>query len=127
MTEVEENKMPWSRFKCQTSSSHNKRNINSINYLAIKTYNAGDINRAYHLRNRCRIKKENVWHVGWERPGSAEHFEDQHTSTLYKVLICPILVPKLCQKSINTPRIIIFDVKKKNKAQGDPPTQTWCH
>ena len=31
-------------------------------------------------------------------------FEDWHSPTWYKALICPILVPKLCQKSIDTPK-----------------------
>ena len=36
------------------------------------------------------------------------HFEDWYSPTWYKALIGPILVPKLCQKSINTLKNIIF-------------------
>ena len=71
MTEVEENEMSQSRFRHWTFSLHNEININSINYWANKTYSVGNINRIYHLRNGYRIKKENVWLVGWGRLGSA--------------------------------------------------------
>ena len=65
MTEVEENKISQLRFEHWTSRSHNETNINSINFWANKTYNTSNINRIYHPGNGCRIKKENVWHVGW--------------------------------------------------------------
>ena len=54
----------------------------------------------------------------------AKCFEDWHSPTWYKVLICPILGPKLCQKSINTPKNILFLQCPKIiiiRAQGDPP------
>jgi hypothetical protein len=58
-----------------------------------------------------------TWKLKFEAPYSHSshvpigHFEDQHSPTWCKALICPILVPKLCQKSINTPKkILFFDV-----------------
>ena len=50
-----------------------------------------------------------TWKSNFEAPYSHNshvpigYFEDQHSSTWYNVLICPIPVSKLCQKSINTP------------------------
>ena len=56
-----------------THQLHNVINIHSINHWANRACNLGNINSICYRRKAHGTKKENVWHVGWGRPGS-DHF-----------------------------------------------------